>query len=318
MRQIAILLCGLLLVAGVSVETKAEPTEFWVVGSFKSLPGAITEKRRIEGRSGLAVRVGTFNRTNVPSWRLLIEKDRAPQRQRQKIIDAGITPWTLKINASSLDWSADDASEYDWARYLVLAGFRSEARAYEFVESLRGQGLSDLGIDEIGMAGRPYFRVLYGPFDMQDREVLEEVKAMGLTDSWWVIKDSGNRKSQAVASTSEDELPESGTTTPMPDETPRQSQPRQSPSRMAVNPPRAGESWMDYCVNRANSAERRQFCKDGGFMSTAVKAEQARRGQLSDEEYFLFCTSEATADQRDEHCTDAQLVKKLRRLGEAR
>lgn len=334
MRPISILLCGLLLTVGVSAEVKAAQAEFWVVGSFESLPGAITEQRRIEGRSGLSVRIGTFNRATQPAYRLLIEKNDRPDRQRQKIRDAGITPWTLKTSASSLDWSADDVSEHDWAQYLVLAGFRDEARAGQFVQRLKSEGLSDLGLDEIEMDGTPYFRVLYGPFDMKDKEVLEEVKELGLTDSWWVIKDGGERPRQSksfasrpdekpreskTAPSMSDEKPrESTTTASMSDETPMDSSPRESQSAMRVSPPGPGESLLDYCMKRANSAERERFCQDGGSMSVAVKAEQARRGHLSDEEYFRFCTSEATADQRKEHCSDAELLKKLRRLGETR
>ncbi|MBD3647684.1 MAG: SPOR domain-containing protein [Pseudomonadales bacterium] len=284
----------------------AASTQFWVVGSFESLAAATTEKRRVEGASGLPVRIGTFNREDVTSYRLLVEKDDAPEAQRERLIDAGVSPWTVSMESNVLDLSADDVSHSKWAQYLVLAGFRSEDRAHQFVEQLKSDGISDLMLDEIELQNSPYFRVLYGPFDMKGDDVREQVRAMGITDAWWVTRAVEDRPVEAETQRVV-ELPvkeEKRIVVPEPEPEPE----------VQVSAPRPGESYFDYCVKRANSVERSRYCRDGQFLASAVRGEQARQGMLNREQYFVFCAKEADSHQRSAHCTDTQLAEKLKKL----
>lgn len=302
-------ICGVLLVV-FAFFANAASTGFWVVGSFDSLASATTEKRRVEGVSGLPVRIGTFNRDNVTSYRLLVEKDSTPELQREKLIDAGVSPWTLTVDSNVMDLSAEDVSNAKWAQYLVLAGFRNEARAHQFVEQMNSNGISDLMLDEIVLQGTPYFRVLYGPFDTKGNDVREQVRTMGITDAWWVTK----AVEQPVADSQPEAVIEIA-----PKKEQRIMVPEPAPTpvpepALQVSAPRPGESYFDYCIKRANSAERERYCKDGQFLSAAVRGEQARQGALNQEQYFVFCTTQADAHQRKTHCTDAQLAEKLSEL----
>lgn len=306
--RITSVFCGVLLVVFVLIANAAS-TGFWVVGSFESLASATTEKRRLEGVSGLPVRIGTSNRGDVTSYRLLVEKDSAPELQKEKLIDAGVSPWTVSVDSNVMDLSADDVSNATWAQYLVLAGFRSEERAHQFVEQMNTNGISDLMLDEIALRGAPYFRVLYGPFDTKGNDVREQVRAMGITDAWWVTK----AVEQQVAATQPEAVIEIA-----PREEQRITVPPEPEPALQVSAPRPGESYFDYCVKRANSAERDRYCKDGQFLSAAVRGEQARQGALNQEQYFVFCTTQADAHQRKTHCTDAQLAEKLSELEQYR
>ena len=84
----------------VCVSSFAE-TEFWSMGSFNVLANAVAEKNRISGISGLSVQIATFSVGDV-SYRLVIEKDSYPMEQRQKIMNAGITPWSLSMDSQHL------------------------------------------------------------------------------------------------------------------------------------------------------------------------------------------------------------------------
>ncbi len=78
-------------------------TEFWSIGSFNVLANAAAEKNRISGITGLSVQIATFTTGDVSTYRLVIEKDRYPMEQRQKIMNVGITPWSLSIDSQHLE-----------------------------------------------------------------------------------------------------------------------------------------------------------------------------------------------------------------------
>ncbi len=82
------------VVALVSLNSSAE-AEFWSIGSFNVFANGVVEQNRISELTELPVQIETFTVGDLSIYRLLVEKDGYPLKQQQKIMAAGITPWSL-------------------------------------------------------------------------------------------------------------------------------------------------------------------------------------------------------------------------------
>ena len=72
--------------------------EYWSIGSFNVQSNATTEKNRISRITGLAVQIADFAVGELSTYRLVVEQDGDPMAQRQKIMDSGITHWSIAID----------------------------------------------------------------------------------------------------------------------------------------------------------------------------------------------------------------------------
>ena len=106
--------------------------EYWSIGSFNVLSNAMAEKNRISGITGLSVQVATFAVGDLSTYRLVVEKDLYPMVQREKIMDIGITPWSIAMDSDQLRVMKERSEEISadgMDYFLVVGGFRGKIRA---------------------------------------------------------------------------------------------------------------------------------------------------------------------------------------------
>jgi len=304
------------VVAVVCLSSFAE-TEFWSIGSFNVLANAAAEKNRISGITGLSVQIATFTVGDVSTYRLVIEKDSYPMEQRQKIMDAGITPWTLSTDNQHLSVTEEGSEEIaDGLDYfLVVGGFRQEILANMLLSRFESDGLDSLQIEEATVASAPWYRVLHGPFDAPFDTVLSNLRARGVADVWWVKREPEMAVEKDVAIE-----PSIALKTPMTESPPLLASQlvNKSPlvheislSKPKLNPPNPSESYFDYCIKKANALERTVYCEDGSFSGLAI-AEKNRGGRSEGKTSMSsgakalaeFCAMRASQEEREKYCID--------------
>lgn len=71
--------------------------------------------------------------------------------------------------------------------------------------------------------------------------------------------------------------------------------------KVQIKAPRPGESYFDFCIQKANQLERAVSCADGYFNDLVV----AERGIVDRDEALLkFCALRATVAERQKYCAD--------------
>jgi hypothetical protein len=303
------------ILVGLQVTAQDQKKEYWSLGSFGELINAISEKNRLTGVTGLPIQVATFYDGDRRWYRTVVEKD-GSSSQEKKLIDVGINPWTLPLSADQLAMVDEELEktevQMDEREYfLVLAGFRGDFRADRFLGKLSAKGLDDLQIETSSIAGSPWYRVMHGPFNLAQASVSSEIRSRGISDAWWVRRgaDPGEKFERvpvaeivplvAVAAAVIEPVVE----------------PIVEPVKVAIiepapdpklNPPRAGESYFDYCVEKANETEREVYCQDG-FFKGLIMAEKKLKddGSIAGKGLSAiteFCALQASAAEREIYC----------------
>ncbi len=298
-RMIATLLCMQLMCFQLIAEERK--IDYWSLGSFDKLINAINEKNRLTDMTGLAVRIAVFPDSDRTQYRLVVEKD-GTANQQQIIADAGAIPWTLPVSANQLAMS-DEELERTQVRlegrqyFLVLAGFRAEFRADRFLASLSEDGVTELRIQTSSIADAPWYRIMHGPFGSAQASVSEDFKARGLIDAWWVRGDpEKDDKLERVLAAEIVSVVE-----PI-------VEPVEEKSPAKLNPPQAGESYFEYCVEKANDMERAVYCSDGFFRGLIVVEKKIKDdGSIEGKDSLVlaqFCVLKASGVQRQQYCAD--------------
>ena len=288
--------------------------EYWSIGSFNVLSNAMAEKNRISGITGLSVQVATFAVGDLSTYRLVVEKDLYPMVQREKIMDIGITPWSIAMDSDQLRVMKERSEEISadgMDYFLVVGGFRGKIRANQVLSRFESDGIGNLQIEEATVAAAPWYRVLHGPFDAPFDTVLADLRAYGVSDAWWVKREPEMVKEVDVEVDVATEQVSSGSAgqPSIALETPAMDPPEAPASKHELSPPKSGESYFDYCVKKANGLERAVYCKDESFGSLVV-AEKAvlstaridmRSGTKALAE---FCAARASLREREKYCVD--------------
>ncbi len=270
---------------------------YWVVGSFSTLERASIEQSRVQEVSGQPVLVAQFDGGAL--YRLLVKKDSGGVEQKNAILSAGIEPWTLRIAEDELDVVSSSGTTDANSRYsVVLAAFRNESAAETEKERLENLGMGDLSILKTSVSGESWFRILSGSFNAPAASVMSDIRAAGFPDAWWLRHQTDTGKAPVVASMVSPEEPE------VPLE-PAEQPPAAAEKVVGLRAPRAGESYFDYCVGRANALERSMYCRNGSFRRLAsahgrISAEEAR--EAGGKILYEFCALYATAEEREEYC----------------
>ena len=288
--------------------------EYWSIGSFNVQSNATTEKNRISRITGLAVQIADFAVGELSTYRLVVEKDGDPMAQRQKIMDAGITPWSISIDNQQLSVMKEGTEELaaDGMDYfLVVGGFGREAPATSAQSRFKSDGITNLRIEEARVASAPWYRILHGPFTAPFDTVLSELRAYGVADAWWVKREPEMEKEADVdmdveikpAVSSSVGHPSIALMTPMMDT------PETPVSKPKLHPPGPGESYFDYCIKKANALERVVYCKDESFNSLVVAEKTAMSVERTDlrsgtKALAEFCVTRASLLEREKYCID--------------
>ena len=301
------------ILVGFQVIAQDQKKDYWSLGSFKLLINAISEKNRLRDVTGLPVQVATFYDGDRRWYRTVVEKD-GLSSQEKKLINVGINPWTLPLSADQLAMVDEELEKTEVQMgekeyFLVLAGFRGDFRAVRFIDKMSADGLAELQIETSSIAGAPWYRVMHGPFNLAQASVSEEVRVRGITDAWWVRR--GHEPGEKFERVPEAEI------LPVVAVAAAVIEPVVEPVKVAViepvpepklNPPSAGESYFDYCVQKANEMEREVYCQDGFFKGLIMAEKKIKDDGLMTGKVLSaiteFCAVQATAAQREIYCAN--------------
>jgi hypothetical protein len=322
MKKVIIVLA---ILVGFQASAQDQKKNYWSLGSFNALINAISEKNRLTDVTGLPVQVAIFYDGDRRWYRTVVEKD-GSSAQEKKIISVGINPWTLPLSADQLamvdeELEKTEAQLDEKEYFLVLAGFRGDFRAVRFIDKLSADGLEELQIETSSIAGAPWYRVMHGPYNLAQASVSEEVRVRGISDAWWVRRgaEPGDRFERvpvaeivplvAVAVAVIEPVIESFIEPVV--------EPIVEPVKVAVvepvpepklSPPKAGESYLDYCVNKANEMEREVYCQDGFFKGLIMAEKKIRDDGLlagkGGHAIAEFCAVQASAAEREIYCAN--------------
>lgn len=282
-----ILLVGIFLL--LSSSTYAD--DYWVLGSFELKSHGAAEAARIKMATGLDVRLV---RDQV-NYRIVVPKsdDAETRREAMERIEAeGIKPWTWRDASPGDELPLADDGRY----FAVVASFVNRSRADAAAERLQGSGFDGVSVMGSDDPGQQFFRVVQGPHMSRDAAVTRRLTSAGFEGIWWLSESPDD-----IAPTRPDELAETAVQGSQPTAIVPAPPPKATPAALTVNPPRAGESHLDYCLNHANQVERRIYCADSSF-NDVVKAE---RRVIDRNTYLLeFCALRANAEERQKYCGD--------------
>ncbi len=300
-----------LVLVGIIALSSPVFADYWAIGAFKMKANAERERDRIARETGLPiVVVQTIDGSDV--YRVVLEQDKKPGAQKMALIDAGLSPWPVSMNeVTEVVRSEGSMSNETTGHLLVLGSFPNELSAVNLSETLASKGVDMLGIASADVSGRTYYRVVHGPF-MDKSMVLTDFSQLGIDGAWWLTSSgavSGNAM-LAQDNSSQNKTSKNMDANDAGYQSQSQSQNETNEAAAAeemaeaarmISPPNADESYVDYCLGRANAEERVIYCRNGVFNRIA----KARR-QMSESraETLEYCLLHATGAERREKCKD--------------
>lgn len=105
------------------VTADTHEADYWSVGAFSTAENAMVEQARLAEMIGLPIQIAVFAEGEMALFRLVIEKDDDPEKQKQMIMESGITPWSIAFDHDQL-LEHDSVSTYSTQTpeyFLVLA-----------------------------------------------------------------------------------------------------------------------------------------------------------------------------------------------------
>lgn len=137
--------------------------------------------------------------------------------------------------------------------YWVLGSFEAVNSAMAEAEKLRNKTGLDIQVAKYNVAGTTYNRLIVA----KDGSGSQRQALAMLEEKPWTLSDGG----VSVARTRPVQRPKRE------EEIIAESAPRKEPlivyESVDVSPPAANESYVEYCVRKANPKERELFCSDG-------------------------------------------------------
>ncbi len=282
------------------VTADTHEADYWSVGTFSTAENAMVEQARLAEMIGLPIQIAVFAEGEMALFRLVIEKDDDPEKQKQMIMESGITPWSIAFDHDQL-LEHDSVSAYSTQTpeyFLVLASFQDKVMADALLARFDGSVDAAFRVEESRLGSAAWYRVIHGPFDQPDKSVKAEFNSQGFEGAWWVrreVEESTMTAVTTIADTSPESMDDSATETTT------------EPMELQLIPPLAGEPYLEYCVEKANQMERTVYCQDGIFGNLIVAE---RNGTTAGPDALVagggvlaeFCTLRATSEERDLYC----------------
>ena len=120
---------GLVISSLISVSAFADSNEadYWSVGAFSTAENAMIEKARLAGMTDQPIQIAVFAEGEMALFRLVIRKDSDPKKQKEMLLKAGLTPWSIAFDHDRLlDPEAMSVlSDHNFEYFLVLGGVRN-------------------------------------------------------------------------------------------------------------------------------------------------------------------------------------------------
>ncbi|MCB1692071.1 MAG: SPOR domain-containing protein [Pseudomonadales bacterium] len=288
----ALLTFVLVLMFALPAIAEGAKERYWVLGSFKTVDAAVSESRRIQDAIGVPVDIAKFDVSGGTLYRLVVKQGADPESQKSMLAGAGVEPWSVPLSGWDLDFvKPAEVREVEYV--LVVGSFNQADHADTFANELAARGLPTAHT----MSGdSSMYRVVAGPYGWKDESVKTQATAAGVEGAWWLaVQAAPMPEPEPVV----EETPE-----PAPVEV-AESEPVKPPLRT----PRAGETWLEFCINRATPEERDAYCKDNAFSKNAIAEQRVIQGARG-EVYFDFCVNQATPEQRQKYCSDAAFAQR--------
>ena len=303
MKRALLFLCIFILPLIVSA---ADPSKsYWVIGSFNTSEGAKKEVGRLDYWITQPIRIAAVKINQATKYRLLVS-DNTYQSQMSRFETLGIKPWKTKLTPSDLDVPmVTGRFGANLSYVLVLAGFRDEAQANQHAEDLRKQSKAPVDVVATSVNDDDYYRVVAGPYDAEVAVVRDQFVLMGIDDAWWLdmprtalVTRVDRPKKVVVPDAINTYHAEESNSIPV-----VEASIGSIPDGTVMRAPLPQESYVDYCVNKANSAERGQYCRDGKFVSQSQRKIEA----MGEAALFKFCATEAAGNERRQYCKNGNL-----------
>ncbi|HIG40285.1 MAG TPA: SPOR domain-containing protein [Gammaproteobacteria bacterium] len=307
--------CLWLLLATLTVVYPQAIADYWSLGAFRVEENAARERDRLSAVTGMNVELSQSG--NI--YRVVIEKGSDSAAQKETLEDLGLSPWLLSKNPSlvtSNRATKTEAMDLGDGYLLVLASFTDDVSAGVLLEKLRDDGIDPVAVIRANVNGTSYYRVVQGPFDTK-AGVNTDYSRYGIDDAWWMVSRGLQVASVPAyasaekASSAKDEVPqmetvnESGgvTVVSIPDVMPKIMQAEETEPVYVMSPPAPGESYIDYCLKRANKMERTIYCSDAVFNRIATVQRRIEEGNSAK---LNYCALHATRSQRKQLCEDPE------------
>lgn len=219
---------------------------------------------------------------------------------------AGLSPWTYQMGEEQVGvkTAITDAGRF----VLVIAGFENTEPARTLVQELSAAGVPNVSVHKGTVSGSDYYRVVQGPHQSNDESARQELVDRDFEDAWWLTSDMAPMQ-KTVKIAAQEPIKKSPpkqkpvTEQPMELKTVKiaPEKPMIQKRKVQIKAPRPGESYFDYCIQKANQLERAVYCTDGSFNDVAI----AERGIVDRDAALLkFCALRATEAERQKYCTD--------------
>jgi hypothetical protein len=250
------------------------------------------------------IRIEKVNLGQKTRYRLLVT-DGAYQSQINEFNKLGIKPWKTRSRASDFDIPIVAGQLAVKSSYvLVLADFHHEAQAERIAENLRKQTKEPIDVVDAPVNNSDYYRIVNRPYDNEDSVVRDQFVLMGMDDTWWLTLPARDLvdyvdKHEVVASTLSKPYQSEASNIISVVEASINS----VPTGTVLRAPKAHESYVEYCVNKAKPAERKQYCGDGRFISQS----EHRIESMGESVLFKFCATEANGNERRQYCNNENL-----------
>jgi hypothetical protein len=191
---------------------------------------------------------------------------------------------------TSIETRGDSTESAEVDYYLIIGSFRNKDRADKALAMFAKRSVDKLAIQKAEAFGETWHRVAHGPYDVINNSLKTEFVAIGVHDAWWL------QIERLVAAVEITPAPAAVVV-----------------DEPSITPPRADESYIHYCVSKANAAERNIYCSDSDFSAlgeiekSSATLAQVQQG-LGDSPKELqalagFCLLKANASQRATYCS---------------
>ena len=264
-------------------------------------------------RTEAPIEISSFAIDGDEVFRLVLKAaDYAGYEQQFK--DLKIEPWALTVSPNRLVLPPEADVSNGKEFYLVVAGFRDQAVAEALSLKLSRETSTNFAVELAKVYSAPYYRVMTGPYRFIKKSVEQKVIGTGINDGWWVsrsksmteavlVKSEVNEK-ESITANGSSEIDSSGSAVA----SSINNTPKTTRTTRTLRSPRPGETFVEFCVQRANAAERDQFCGDSEFLVESMQRGASLQA-MSREEYYEFCGSQASRAERLQYCSDQALVE---------
>jgi hypothetical protein len=288
-----------------SVYANDHEAGYWSLGAFSTAENALVEKARLAGMIGLPIQIAVFAEGDMALFRLVIKKDEDPANQKKMILDSGVSPWSIVFDEVRLmeEQALSTTSGQNLEYFLVLAGFRSKDKADALLAGFNNSDGVNFLLQESELGSASWYRVVHGPFGQPDKSVKTKFNQQGFKDTWWVRSIVEEIDEDSMARSSAELEPRSETVVAPGDELSKAS------PVLSLTAPVAGESYLDYCIKKANQLERSVYCQDGAFDNLSLSERNGMPlGEAAvaagDKALADFCALKATSEERDLYCNN--------------